>query len=130
MVCLVKLWRFGEQDLADLVSSGVDGADLYQLNVFDGSDLNKDIAKVRCQLLRQQQCKGICSNSVVKYLDERSYRRLSAAHWSANNRERSLYNILAKAGVPMFPFGSGAGGNVDGYGMMLHRALKAIRRYG
>ena len=35
-----------------------------------------------------------------------------------------VYNILAKAGVPMFPFGSGAGGNVDGYGMMLHRALK------
>ena len=23
-----------------------------------------------------------------------------------------------------YPFGSGAGGNVDGYGMMLHRALK------
>lgn len=43
---------------------------------------------------------------------------------SANNRERSLYNTLAKSGVPMFPFGSGAGGNVDGYGMMLHRALK------
>jgi len=39
---------------------------------------------------------------------------LSAAHWSANNRERSLYNTLAKSGVPMFPFGSGAGGNVDG----------------
>ena len=58
------------------------------------------------------------------YLEARAYRRLSAAHWSANNRERSLYNILAKVGVPMFPFGSGAGGNVDGYGMMLHRALK------
>ena len=28
-----------------------------------------------------------------QYLDARSYRRLSAAHWSANNRERSLYNI-------------------------------------
>ena len=61
----MEVW---EQDLADLVSSGVDGADLYQLNVFDGSDLNKDIAKVRCQLLRQQQCKGICSNSVVSTL--------------------------------------------------------------
>ena len=24
----------------------------------------------------------------------------------------------------MFPFGSGAGGNVDGHGMMLRRALK------
>lgn len=65
-----------EQDLADLVSSGVDGADLYQLNVFDGS-LNKDIAKVRCQPVRQQQCKGICSRFGRKYLDERSYRRLS-----------------------------------------------------
>ena len=31
------------------------------------------------------------------------YRRLSAAHWSTNNRERSLYNILAKAGVPHVP---------------------------
>ena len=28
------------------------------------------------------------------YLEARAYRRLSAAHWSANNRERSLYNIL------------------------------------
>ena len=65
-----------------------------------------------------------------KYLDERSYRRLSAAHWSANNRERSLYNILAKAGVPMFPFGSGAGGNVDGYGHDVTSCIKAIRRYG
>ncbi len=34
----MEVW---EQDLADLVSSGVDGADLYQLNVFDGSDLNR-----------------------------------------------------------------------------------------
>ena len=49
----MEVW---EQDLADLVSSGVDGADLYQLNVFDG------------QLLRLQQCKGICSNSVVSTL--------------------------------------------------------------
>ena len=32
-----------------------------------------------------------------QYLDARSYRRLSAAHWSANNRERSLYNTLAKS---------------------------------
>ena len=38
----MEVW---EQDLADLVSSGVDGADLYQLNVFDGSDLNKDVYK-------------------------------------------------------------------------------------
>ena len=117
----MKVW---EQDLADLVSSGVDGADLYQLNVFDGSDLNKDIASGKVPAAATTAMQGDMFEFGRKYLDARSYRRLSAAHWSANNRERSLYNILAKAGVPMFPFGSGAGGNVDGYGMMLHRALK------
>ena len=117
----MEVW---EQDLADLVSSGVDGADLYQLNVFDGSDLNKDIANGKVPAAATTAMQGDMFEFGRKYLDERSYRRLSAAHWSANNRERSLYNILAKAGVPMFPFGSGAGGNVDGYGMMLHRALK------
>ncbi len=61
----MEVW---EQDLADLVSSGVDGADLYQLNVFDGSDLNKDIAKGKVPALRQQLCKGICSNSVASTL--------------------------------------------------------------
>ena len=117
----MEVW---EQDLADLVSSGVDGADLYQLNVFDGSDLNKDIANGKVPAAATTAMQGDMFEFGRQYLDARSYRRLSAAHWSANNRERSLYNTLAKSGVPMFPFGSGAGGNVDGYGMMLHRALK------
>lgn len=117
----MEVW---EQDLADLVSSGVDGADLYQLNVFDGSDLNRDIASGKVPPAATTAIQGDMFEFGRNYLDARAYRRLSAAHWSANNRERSLYNILAKAGVPMFPFGSGAGGNVDGYGMMLHRALR------
>ena len=117
----MEVW---EQDLADLVKSGVDGADLYQLNVFDGSDLNRDITSGKVPPAATTSMQGDMFEFGRTYLEARAYRRLSAAHWSANNRERSLYNILAKAGVPMFPFGSGAGGNVDGYGMMLHRALK------
>ena len=118
---IMEVW---EQDLADLVKSGVDGADLYQLNVFDGSDLNRDITSGKVPPAATTSMQGDMFEFGRTYLEARAYRRLSAAHWSANNRERSLYNILAKAGVPMFPFGSGAGGNVDGYGMMLHRALK------
>ncbi len=113
-----------EQDLADLVSSGVDGADLYQLNVFDGSDLNRDIVSGKVPPAATTAMQGEMFEFGRTYLEARAYRRLSSAHWSANNRERSLYNMLAKAGVPMFPFGSGAGGNMDCYGMMLHRALK------
>ncbi|RJY50259.1 heme anaerobic degradation radical SAM methyltransferase ChuW/HutW [Veillonella atypica] len=117
----MEVW---EQDLADLVKSGVDGADLYQLNVFDGSDLNRDITSGKVPPAATTSMQGDMFEFGRTYLEARAYQRLSAAHWSANNRERSLYNILAKAGVPMFPFGSGAGGYVDGYGMMLHRALK------
>ncbi|MDU6912741.1 MAG: radical SAM protein [Veillonella sp.] len=84
----MEVW---EQDLADLVSSGVDGADLYQLNVFDGSDLNKDIANGKVPAAATTAMQGEMFEFGRKYLDERSYRRLSAAHWSANNRERSLY---------------------------------------
>lgn len=113
-----------EQDLADLVSSGVDGADLYQLNVFDGSDLNRDIVSGKVPPAATTAMQGDMFAFGRTYLEARAYRRLSSAHWSANNRERNLYNMLAKEGVPMFPFGSGAGGNVDCYGMMLHRALK------
>lgn len=113
-----------EQDLADLVSSGVDGADLYQLNVFDGSDLNRDIVSGKVPPVATTAMQGDMFAFGRTYLEARAYRRLSSAHWSANNRERNLYNMLAKEGVPMFPFGSGAGGNVDCYGMMLHRALK------
>lgn len=62
------------------------------------------------------------------YLEARKYNRLSACHWSRTNRERSLYNTYAKEGVTMFPFGSGAGGNLDGYSTMLYRTLDTYEK--
>lgn len=44
-------------------------------------------------------------------------------HWAIDNRERSLYNSLAKTYAEVLPVGCGAGGNIGGYGMMLHRTL-------
>ena len=58
------------------------------------------------------------------YMKKRGWRQLSMCHWSCSNRERSLYNALAKRGVPMFPFGSSAGGFLEGYAVMLHRVLQ------
>ena len=49
--------------------------------------------------------------------------RISHCHWAKNNRERSLYNTLARSGTHLFPFGCGAGGHVDGVSTMLHRVL-------
>ena len=79
----MEVW---EQDLADLVSSGADGVDLYQLNVFDGSDLNKDITNGKVPAAATTAMQGDMFEFGRQYLDARSYRRLSAAHWSANNR--------------------------------------------
>lgn len=81
-------------------------------NVFDGSDLNTDIASGKVPPAATTAMQSEMFVFGREYLDKRNYRRLSSAHWSANNRERSWYNILAKADVPIFPFGSGSGGNV------------------
>ena len=117
----VDVWQ---QDLADLVASGVDGADFYQLNVFEDSDLNKQIAtgKLKPAATTQEQARMYAL--AHDYMAQRGWRQLSMCHWSRSNRERSLYNALAKEGVPMFPFGSSAGGFLEGYAVMLHRILQ------
>ena len=87
--------------------------------------LIKDIAKGKVPAAATTAMQGDMFKFGRKYLDERSYRRLSAAHWSANNRERSYTIILAKARCTNVPIRAVVPvGNVDGYGMMLHRALK------
>lgn len=113
-----------ERDLELLVQSGVDGADLYQLNVFDGSDLNAQIQRGNLSPAAESEYQGQMFSFAKDYLDRRGYQRLNICHWRSNNRERSLYNTLARNGVALFPFGSGAGGSVDGYSTMLHRALQ------
>ena len=42
----MDVWR---RDLRLLTECAADGADLYQLNVFDGSDLNKAISEGRLE---------------------------------------------------------------------------------
>lgn len=122
----MKAW---EEDLEMLVQSGVDGADLYQLNVFDGSDLNKAIQSGRLSPAATTEYQSRMFSFAKEYLDKRQYKRLNICHWSCTNRERSLYNRLAGAGRKMFPFGSGAGGNLDGYGTMLHRAIQPYEMF-
>jgi oxygen-independent coproporphyrinogen-3 oxidase len=113
-----------EEDLRILADSAVDGMDLYQLNVFDGSDLDKRILagtmSPAASTAQQAQMYAFAQEFVAK----RNFSRLSMCHWQRNNRERSLYNTLAKRGGVIFPFGCGAGGNAGGYTTMLHRGLQ------
>ena len=116
----MDVWR---DDLECLMTSAADGADLYQLNVYDNSDLAKRIQAGALDPAATTKEQARMFEFGREYLMKRNCRRLSAAHWAKTNRERSLYNTLAKTGVTMFPFGSGAGGRVDGYSTMLYRTL-------
>ena len=117
----MEVWQ---QDLDDLIASGIDGADFYQLNVYEGSDLNKRISegKLAPAATTKEQAKMFAF--AYDYMKKRGWHQLSMCHWACNSRERSLYNALAKRGVPMFPFGSSAGGFLGGYAVMLHRVLQ------
>ena len=114
-----------QEDLELLEAAPIDGMDLYQLNVFENSDLNTAIKNGKVSPAATTREQAAMFAQALAFVDSYNYRRLSAAHWSRSSRERSLYNTMAKRGYPMFPFGCGAGGNVGGYMTMLHRSLGA-----
>jgi oxygen-independent coproporphyrinogen-3 oxidase len=117
--------RIWEEDLRLLTTAAVDGMDLYQLNVFDGSDLDKRIRAGTMSPAADTAWQAQMYAFAHEFVSMREFSRLSSCHWRRGNRERSLYNTLAKRGCVMFPFGCGAGGNAGGYAVMQHRALPA-----
>ncbi|WP_371377216.1 heme anaerobic degradation radical SAM methyltransferase ChuW/HutW [Sporomusa aerivorans] len=116
----MKAW---EEDLELLTAAAVDGMDLYQLNVFEESELNRQIRAGKLPAAASTARQAQMFAFAHEFLAKRSFNRLSICHWSRSSRERSLYNTLAKQGGEMFPFGCGAGGNIGGYAAMLHRLL-------
>lgn len=121
----LDVWK---QDVLDLITSGVDGADLYQLDVFSGSDLAKAIDKGTLSPAAVTQKQTEMFQVGKQLMDVYGWKRLSFCHWARNNRERSLYNTMARAGTQLFPFGCGAGGHVDGTSTMLHRVLPVYEK--
>ncbi|WP_110953847.1 heme anaerobic degradation radical SAM methyltransferase ChuW/HutW [Anaerosinus massiliensis] len=121
----MKLWK---EDLELLSASAVDGMDLYQLNVFEESEMNKRIQAGKMSPAADTARQAEMFSFAHDFLTKRAFKRLSICHWTRNNRERSLYNILAKEGRDMFPFGCGAGGSIGGYTTMLHRMLPVYEK--
>ncbi|MGL5512005.1 MAG: heme anaerobic degradation radical SAM methyltransferase ChuW/HutW, partial [Sporomusa sp.] len=116
----MQIW---EEDLQILTDSVVDGMDLYQLNVFYGSELEKQILAGKISPAANTSEQAQMYAYAQEFVAKRGFQRLSNCHWRRNDRERSLYNTLAKRGSAIFPFGCGAGGNIGGYSTMLHRGL-------
>lgn len=120
--------RVWERDLEILASLPVDGADLYQLNLYENSALQKAIDSARISPAATTAEQASMFAFAHDWLSKRAYKRLSHCHWSKDNRERSLYNTLSKSGADTIPFGCGAGGNIGGYSLMLHRNIEAYKQ--
>ena len=118
----MELWL---EDVRTLDAAGVDGMDLYQLNIFPGGPLAKAVARGTVPACADIAGQADMYMAARNYLLKQGAERLSLCHWRRNKRERSLYNSLAKAGAEVYAFGCGAGGHFGNISYMNQRALPA-----
>ncbi|WP_318416546.1 heme anaerobic degradation radical SAM methyltransferase ChuW/HutW [Photobacterium leiognathi] len=112
-----------QQDLSDFFATGAHGVDLYQLVEMNGTPMADLVEKGRLPQPAGTAIKASMFETGVAAMDAHHFNRLSVNHWARDNRERSLYNSLAKTTAEVLPLGAGAGGNIGGYGVMQHRTL-------
>ncbi|GAA4648990.1 heme anaerobic degradation radical SAM methyltransferase ChuW/HutW [Kistimonas scapharcae] len=112
------------EDLYTLINSGVHGADLYQLVLHGSSRMAKSIEKGSMPEPAGNAMKADMFLTGLDILGRHHFNRVSVSHWARDTRERNIYNHCVKAGAEIVPFGSGAGGNIGGHGIMMHRSLE------
>lgn len=115
-----EVWK---EDIKLLIESKVDGADIYQLVMFENSKLNKKVQENKIPYDFTNKEKFQYFEYAVKTLDKYSFKRLSTQHFGKDNRERNFYNTFSKEGASTFQLGSGAGGRIQNCAMMNHREL-------
>jgi len=112
------------EDLRVLEQMGLDGCDLYQLNVFPGGRLDKALQRGEVSPVADVPGQGRLFRQGVEFLRGRRYRRLSISHWGRTTRERNIYNPLMKRRADCLAFGSGAGGSLRGHFYFLESDVK------
>lgn len=112
-----------EQDLQDFMDTGAQGIDLYQLMVGGSAPMLNLVEKGKLPPPATTPDKATLYQIGVEFMAKHHLRPVSVNHWARDNRERSLYNSLAKTYAEVLPIGCGAGGNIDGYSIMQHRQL-------
>lgn len=71
-----------QEDLHHLVESGVDGADLYQLDVFENSDLHKRIEEGRLSPAATTLMQTEMFRIGRRYMAQWGCKRISHCHWA------------------------------------------------
>ena len=120
----MEIW---ENDVRTQFELGIAGGDLYQLNVFPGSELARRIDAGDLPMLPTTEEQAEYFKRGLEIVAEYPMaRRIDTTHWTTDHRERSIYNTLAKRGNDVLAFGSGAGGFI---GQMMWRNHGALAPY-
>ncbi|MDR2508022.1 MAG: heme anaerobic degradation radical SAM methyltransferase ChuW/HutW [Candidatus Accumulibacter sp.] len=91
--------------------TGIHGLDLYKLNLFSGSPLDRAIARGTMPKPPDFRQMAKMYGAAYEKLVACGFKPFTQKHWRRDNRERSVYNRLAFK-ADMIPFGSGAGGRI------------------
>ncbi len=112
------------QDLTIARDIGLDGVDLYALNLFADTPLGKAVANGRTQVASPAERRDRYLQG-CDFMQQAGWRCISNSHWAGTPRERNIYNLLIKQGADCLAFGAGAGGSVNGWSWMNQRNLDA-----
>lgn len=115
-----------EDDLRTLIEeTKMDGADLYQLNVFKGSLLSRAVNKGKLPPPADIPTQAEMFLKGREMMTAARFRRLSMSHWGRTPRERNRYNTFIRYGATCIPLGCGAGGRLKGHYFFQEGNLKA-----
>lgn len=105
------------QDVAEDVrlcsALGLDGLDLYSLNLIPGTPLLTAVEKGK-MLPAAPAALGAFFAAGEEAAEAEGWGAISTTHWQGSLRERNVYNLAVKTGADCLPFGAGAGGFLHG----------------
>ncbi|PID75672.1 MAG: heme anaerobic degradation radical SAM methyltransferase ChuW/HutW [Deltaproteobacteria bacterium] len=113
-----QTWEMWQHDIETLQSLEIDGGDLYQLQVFPKTPLQKAIQNKKMEEALDVPTRARLYDFGCDLMEKAQYHRLSVNHWGRTTRERNIYNHLMRSPAHCIPFGPGAGGNVCGFSLM------------
>ena len=107
----LDIWK---KDIETYLELGIDGCDLYQLNIFSGGLLDSAVEKGSLPKPVSIREQADYYKLGVEMMQAAHQRRLSICHWASSTRERSIYNALSRGRSECILLGAGAGGWVGG----------------
>lgn len=117
----IESWQ---EDVHTATTIGIDGIDLYSLNLIPGTPLLTVIEKGKTGQPVPVNQLGTYYARGVEVMEKARWETISTTHWRSSTRERNLYNLLVKKGANCLAYGSGAGGFLGEYSYRIERDLK------